>query len=123
MDKHTLRLLELDELKNIVASHAVCDMGRRRVMALPVLTSRDSLSSEYAKLDEMMKIISSIGDIPTEGITDVQPLIDRIAVVNSYLEPAGYLQMFNFLSAVTNVLSFFDDCKETHPRLYELTRD
>jgi DNA mismatch repair protein MutS2 len=122
MDNHTLRLLELDELRNLVAAHAVCEMGRRRVMVLPVLTLRESLLKEYAKLDEMMKIISSMGDIPTEGITDIQPLIDRIVVVNSYLEPAGYMQIFNFLSSATNILSFFDDCKETHSHLYELTR-
>ena len=122
MDTHTLQLLELEQIKTIVASHAICEMGRRRVMALPVLTSSDTLEPEYLKVDEMIKIISSIGDIPTEGMTDVQPLIDRIAIVNSYLEPAACMQLFNFLSAVTNILSFFDDCKETHPKLYELTR-
>ena len=122
MDAHTRKLLELDELKKIVTAHALCDLGRRRIDESPLLTSRKEIVREYDKVAEMLLVFSSEGHFPTEGITDVEELVDRVAVANSFLNPEEYLQLFNFFSAVTNIKSLFEELKQAYPLLYELTR-
>jgi DNA mismatch repair protein MutS2 len=87
-----------------------------------VLTSRDEVILEYDKVAEMIQVLVSLGELPSDGIKDIEELVERVSVPNSYLQPPEFIRIFNLLSAAMNIRSFFEDCKETYPRLYELTR-
>ncbi len=69
MDEHTLKLLEFDKVRELVARRAASDLGRERIHHLAPTTDRSAIEADQALVAEM---VQAIGQGSAPGFADLR---------------------------------------------------
>ncbi len=80
MDPRTLRSLEYDKIKDMLAAETACSLGRERVADLSPAVSRDEVRELLVLTTESRKATEDFGPFPFGGLTDVSDLARRAHV-------------------------------------------
>jgi DNA mismatch repair protein MutS2 len=110
-------ILEFDKIVNTTVGLCLTDMGaeklRRRVPIADVV-ELDRLRGETG---EMLTLLRSGGGFPVVRVPDIRAHLEEAALEGSFLDPAAFLQVGEFLSAVEALLRFAKITTDAFPRL------
>ncbi len=123
MNSHTLKILEYDRLKDILAKRAVSTGGQAAIMALQPLTDLDLIQRKLAETGELRVILDEAGEFPLYRLPDVTDALGRARAIGSILEIADFIGIGDMCRASRTVQSFLADHREKAPQLTLLNRD
>jgi DNA mismatch repair protein MutS2 len=107
MKEHTLRVLEYDKVKNIVAAYAASEAGRAAVMELQPTADVQTVKTWLRETREFIQILQIGERPPLDGILDVGQAVKKLGVSGSLLSASELLNIATTLGAGRRVKSFF----------------
>jgi DNA mismatch repair protein MutS2 len=113
--ERTLRVLDVPQILEALASATATPMGRERALALR--PSRD-VDAVRAALDETAEAValSAEGEIPVRGARDLEPLVAR-AAAGGVLDPGELLDVAQTLEVARRVHGYVRERRARAPRL------
>ena len=119
MDLHTEDVLEFRKIREAIAEHATCALGRERLFERAVATDAETIEREYAFLAELHGLMERDRHPPIDGLLDLRAVWRQVKPYNAVLEPAQLLEAADFCAVVARVRRFFAQEQEAAPRLAE----
>jgi DNA mismatch repair protein MutS2 len=107
MNEHTLRVLEYDKVKNIVAAYAASEAGRAAVMELQPTADVQTVKTWLRETREFTQILQTGERVPIDGILDVGQAVKKLGVSGSLLSASELLNIATTLGVGRRVKSFF----------------
>jgi len=107
MNEHTVRVLEYDKLKSIVAVYAASEPGKAAVIDLKPAADVQAVKSRLRETREFTQILLSGEKPPLEGILDTGQAVGKLRVIGSVLSPSELLHIAITLGVGRRVKSFF----------------
>ena len=107
MNEHTLRVLEYDKVKSIIAAYAASEAGRAAVAKLYPAEDVSTVETLLRETRECTMILQSGECPPLDGIPDIRQAVEKLGVTGTMLSPADLLNTTIMLGAGRRVKSFF----------------
>lgn len=107
MNEHTLRVLEYDKVKSIIAAYAASEAGRATVAMLYPAEDVPTVETLLRETRECTLILQSGEGPPLDGIPDIRQAVEKLGVTGAILSPADLLNTATTLGAGRRVKSFF----------------
>ncbi len=117
IDQHTLKVLELNKLRAILATFAASQLGRTAAFALYPSTNLNWITDRLAETSEIKQLIENNHRIPLAGIRDIRSLQPNIAT----LDPETLLDIRDTLQAAENLRNFASQISYDIPHFRRLT--
>ncbi len=105
MDAHTLELLEFGKVRELVAAHAACSLGKELARQLEPSTDADHVRAEIALVTEMTDALGLGQSPPFGGLHDVRLLVRR-AAIGSMLTAEQLLEVADTLTCTGNMYRY-----------------
>jgi DNA mismatch repair protein MutS2 len=99
IDEHTLRVLEFEEVKIILASFAASDLGRDAAKSLYPSVERHWVQARTAETTELAKVLERGERVPMAGLRDIRPVLKEFGKKQTVLEPAELIEISDTLAA------------------------
>ncbi len=119
MDAHTLELLEFHKVRELLAGHGACSLGKELALQLEPMTDPERIRDEIAFVTEMTAALGQGHAPPFGGLHDVR-LVVRRAAIGAQLTAEQLLEVADTLNCTGNFyryrMKLGDDCQ----RLAEL---
>jgi DNA mismatch repair protein MutS2 len=106
IDEHTLRVLEFEEVKNLLASYAASDLGRDAARALYPSVDLRWVEARMAETSELVRVLERGERVPMAGLRDVRPVLKEFGKKQTVLEPAQLLDIADTLAASARLRLF-----------------
>jgi DNA mismatch repair protein MutS2 len=119
MDAHTLEKLEFERIRDWLARHAQCALGKSLAMHVRPSKKTSQVLHWFAQLEQFMRRVETRGLPPFGGIRDVRDKV-RKAVPPNKLEPDEFADLADTLNGVTAVRLWFDELADTEDKLRKL---
>lgn len=119
MDERSLRVLEFEKVRAMLAGHAACSLGKARALALEPATRAATVREALADTSDARRMIETQGPAPLGGLTDIGPHLGR-ARVGALLGPEELLQVADALRCTRRVREHLLRGAEAAPRLAQL---
>src|SRR5271156_4497802 len=105
MDPHTLGLLEFDKVREILAGHAACSLGKELARQVQPGTDLEAIREEQALVSEMVDALAAGQSPPFGGLHDVRMLVRR-AAIGAALTAEQLLQVADTLACTGNMYRY-----------------
>ncbi|HOQ88131.1 MAG TPA: hypothetical protein PLQ89_20700, partial [Phycisphaerae bacterium] len=89
MDPHTLDKLEFEAIRQILAEHASCALGRDMALKVKPTSRGDLVRLWHEQLQEMLDAAAELDLPPFGGVHDIREAV-RVAVPPHCLEPDDF---------------------------------
>ena len=99
IDEHTLRVLEFEDVKNILASFAASDLGRDAARALYPSVDLRWAKARLAETTELTAVLERGERVPMAGLRDIRAMLKEFGKKQTVLEPAQLLEISDTLAA------------------------
>jgi DNA mismatch repair protein MutS2 len=119
MDAHTLELLEFDKVRELLANHAACSLGKELARQLEPGTDAERIRAELALVGEMVVALGQGLAPPFGGLHDVR-LIVRRAAIGAQLTIEQLLEVADTLTCTGNIYRYRMRLGDAHQRLGDL---
>ena len=119
MDAHTLQVLEFDRVRQLLAEHANCALGRSMALKVRPANRLDVVTAWVGQLEEMIEAEALTGLPPFGGIHDIREAV-RAAVPPHCLDPEEFAVLAETFDATAAILAWAGQLGSTAPRLSEL---
>jgi DNA mismatch repair protein MutS2 len=120
MEKHTLRVLEFAKALELVAGFASSEAGRKRVLGLSPLDSREAALTRMSRVTEMRRLMEWGRTPPLSDVAEIRPALERSAVPGAVLDAASLLDIASAAGLARLLRSFFGQNRQDCPRLWDL---
>lgn len=115
-DAHTLRVLEYDQIKQLLAARTACALGRERAEGLNPTPIHAFVREMQQETAEARLLLVGHGSLPLGGIHDVRPFLVR-AEVGASLIPTEFLDLASTLIGGSRLKQFITKNVEKAPLL------
>ncbi|HWG44220.1 MAG TPA: DNA strand exchange inhibitor protein [Gemmataceae bacterium] len=105
MDSHTLELLEFDKIRELLAGHAACSLGKELARQLDPGTDAERIRDELVLVGEMVDALGQGLAPPFGGLHDVR-LIVRRAAIGAQLTIEQLLEVADTLGCTGNMYRY-----------------
>ena len=119
-NEHTLKVLELPQLLARVASLAMSPLGAELARRLAPSADLALVERRQRRLSQLRALVSERGRPGLDGLTDVRPLLSRLAVDGAYLLPEELTVMADFLGATGRAAEVLQGGEGRFDELYRL---
>ncbi len=119
MDAHTLQVLEFDRVRQLLAGHASCALGRSMALKAKPVNRADLVADWLGQLDEMIEARSRIDLPPFAGVHDIREAV-KSAVPPHSLEPDEFAVLAETFQATAAIVAWASRLGQGAPRLQEL---
>jgi DNA mismatch repair protein MutS2 len=119
MDSHTLELLEFGKVRELLAGHAACSLGKELARQLEPMTDPQQIREELALVSEMVDAVGAGQAPPFGGLHDVRLLVRR-AAIGSQLTIEQLLEVAETLTCTANIYRYRSRLSERFTRLLDL---
>ena len=119
MDQHTLRLLEFDKVREVLAGYAASSLGRDLCRGVEPSTAVETIRAELALVTEMVEELDASNPPPLSGLHDVRLMVKR-AAIGTMLAADQLLEVAETLSCTGAVFRYRMRLSERHERLSDL---
>jgi len=99
IDEHTLKVLEFEEVKTILASYAASDLGRDAARRLYPSVDVRWARTRVAETTELTKVLNRGERVPMAGLRDIRPVLKEFGKKQTVLEPEQLLEISDTLAA------------------------
>jgi len=106
IDEHTLKVLEFEDVKGILASYAASDLGRSAARALYPSVDIHWAGARIAETTELVKVLDRNERVPMAGLRDIRPLLKEFGKKQTVLEPEQFLEIADTLAASARLRLF-----------------
>ncbi len=113
-------LLEFPSVRELLAGHAVSNLGRARIESMRPMTDADTLHRAIKLVREMMALLRDRREPPLNGLRDVTKHLSIVRREKAFLEAQELLDLKDFLETAAYVRRFFEPLQEAAPGLYAL---
>lgn len=113
IDEHTLRVLEFEEVKTILASFAASDLGRDAARNLYPSVDRHWVQGRVAETTELAQVIERGERVPMAGLRDIRPVLKEFGKKQTVLEPAELIEISDTLAASGRLRLFLTNLEPT----------
>ncbi|MCB9858288.1 MAG: DNA strand exchange inhibitor protein [Phycisphaerales bacterium] len=120
MDAHTLEKLEFERIREWLARHAQCALGKSLAMHVRPSRKPKQVRHWIGQLEQFMNRVAARGMPPFGGIRDVRENVRR-AVPPNKLEPEEFAELADTLNGVAAVRVWFDKLGENEDKLAKLS--
>jgi len=111
VDGHSLDVLEYGRIRQLLAEHACCSLGRELAGTIEPSADAARIGRRLEELRQFRALLAARGMLPFGGITDVRPLI-RKAVPPVKLEPEDFSALADALRGVAGLRKYFAELPE-----------
>ncbi|GAB1309741.1 DNA mismatch repair protein MutS [Urechidicola sp. KH5] len=119
----TLSDLEFEYILNKVQSHCISDLGREATSQIKPYNNKGALLVALKKVDEYFTSFQNDNRIPNHSFDDINEEIHLLNIENSYLQPEGFLKIFNTSTIVNELIKFFKKFDVLYPALQKMTSE
>jgi len=119
MDSHTLEVIEFDRVRQLLAEHANCALGRHMARKLKPVSRADLVATWLGQVEELIEVSSRIGLPPFGGVHDIRAEV-RSAIPPHSLEPEQFALLADTFAATHEILLWAEKLPENAPRLKTL---
>ena len=119
MDAHTLEVVEFDRVRQLLAEHARCALGRAMALKAGPILRTDLIEQWLGQLAEMIEAAALIGLPPFGGVHDIQEAV-RSAVPPHALEPEEFAVLAETFDATHEILRWAASLPSTATELRTL---
>jgi DNA mismatch repair protein MutS2 len=111
MDDRSLKVLEFNQLLEVLKTFSVSSLGRKRCEALRPSTDLPSIHSRLIEVLELKGVFETMGDIPLRGLKDIEGIFKRLEVEGSVLEVQEFLDLYRQIDLCKGLKRFFQKLK------------
>jgi DNA mismatch repair protein MutS2 len=115
MDDRSLKALEFYHLLDILKEFSISPLGRRRCEALRPSKDLPSIQSRLAEVMELKEILKTQGDLPLEGLKDLEPILRRSEVEGTVLGVQELLDIYRQIELCRGLKRFFQKLDRFKP--------
>ncbi len=108
MNEHTLKVLEYDKVRSLVAGFAASEPGRAAVSELLPALSAAVVAERLQETQECTGLFMSGENLPLDGILDVGAAVAKLRVSGMTLAPLELLEIAKTLGAGRRLKAFFE---------------
>ena len=119
MDEHTLEKLEFGRIRELLAQHAQCGLGRSLAQRIRPSRRASQITGWLEQAKEFQTWTVLHGLPPFGGITDVRPLVRR-AVPPAKLEPVEFAELASTIRGIGEVRDYFHGLNQSAGTLARL---
>lgn len=120
MIEETLRVLEYDKVRQLLAGFTVTAPGRERTLALQPQLTADEVVASLTAIGEMVSLAAEKGSPPIGGCCDLRDALRRLRAEGSWLPPEELLGVLASVETAEACRRYFL-AGEGAPQLRELT--
>jgi len=99
IDEHTLRVLEFEDVKKILASFAASDLGRDAAKSLYPSVDLRWARARVAETTELTAVLDRGERVPMAGLRDIRAMLKEFGKKQTVLEPEQLLEVSDTLGA------------------------
>jgi len=120
MNDRSLKLLEFFHLLNILKEYSVSPLGRKRCEALRPSKDLPLIQSRLADVMELKEILETEGDMPLEGLKDIEGILNKLEIEGAVLDVRELLELHHQIVLCRGLRRFFQRLENVKaPRLQE----
>ena len=99
MSRETLRVLEYDKVRELLARFTATSPGRELVLGLKPLTGKAAVAEALAEVGEMRRLLEEVGRPPVGGCRDLRPVLRHLRTEGTWLPSEQLLEVLSSLDA------------------------
>lgn len=111
MDDRSLKVLEFYQFLEVLKTFSISSLGRKGCEALRPSTDLPSIHSRLIEVLELKGIFETMGDIPLQGLKDIEGIFKRLEVEGSILEVQEFLDLYRQIDLCKGLRRFFQKLK------------
>lgn len=120
MDDRSLKFLEFYHLLDILKEYSTSPLGRKRCEALRPSKDLSLIRSRLTEVMELKEILETEGEIPLDGLKDIEGIFDKLEIEGSVLEIREFLDLYHQMALCKGLRRFFQKLEPLRaPRLRE----
>ncbi|KAA8485331.1 DNA mismatch repair protein MutS2 [Arcticibacter tournemirensis] len=118
--QNALDKLGFTEIKSLIKSHCLSDMGVQMVDRMQLMTSYENINKFLRQTREFKEILENDSPLPIRHLFDIKSLAEKIRVEGAFLSEAEFHQVLLSLQTVFSVISYFNEREGRYPNLEAL---
>ncbi len=122
MDDATLRILEFEKIRGLIAGFTVTGPGGARARTLAPLPGPQAVAAALAETAEMQALAEDRGRPPLGGARDLSGQLQTLRLEGVYLQPEALLEVLSSIDAAADCRRYFA-APEKAPRLFDKSRE
>jgi DNA mismatch repair protein MutS2 len=107
MDDRSLKVLEFYHLLETLKSFSTSPLGRKRCEALMPSTHLASIHDRLTEVMELKGILETQGDLPIQGLKDIEGVLKKLAVEGSVLDIQELIDIYQQIELCKGLRRFF----------------
>jgi DNA mismatch repair protein MutS2 len=107
MDDRSLKVLEFYHLLETLKSFSTSPLGRKRCEALRPSTNLASIQYRLTEVMELKEILETLGEIPIQGLKDLEGILRKLEVEGSVLEVQELTDIYQQIELCKGLRRFF----------------
>ena len=120
MNDHTLRVLEFNKVRTMLAGETAFSLGRERALALEPEREHDAVLALQAETAEMTHIDQMGLDVPLGGMRDLRPMA-HAATIGQAIEPTDLQEAGGALDTAWRARQLAERLAQRTPRIAAIT--
>ncbi|WP_207426353.1 endonuclease MutS2 [Pedobacter sp. SYSU D00535] len=112
--------LGFTEIKSLIKSHCLSEMGRQMVDRIQMMTSFEQINKFLRQTREFKEILENDAPLPIRHLFDIKSLAEKIRVEGAFLTEAELHQVLLSLQTVFSVINYFNEREGRYPNLEAL---
>src|SRR4030067_3309720 len=107
MDDRSFKVLEFYHFLDILKSFSPSPLGRKHCEALRPSTDPALIQSRLTEVMELKEILETLGDIPIQGLKDIDGILRKVDVEGAVLEVQEILDIYHQIALCKGLKRFF----------------
>jgi DNA mismatch repair protein MutS2 len=112
--------LGFTEIKELIKTHCLSDMGRQMVDKIQVMNNHDQILKFLNQANEFKNILQNDEALPIHHFFDIKSLANKAKIEGAFLTEYEFFQVYSSLSTVFAVIAYFNDREGQYPNLEAL---
>jgi DNA mismatch repair protein MutS2 len=123
MDKHTIKKLEFDKIKNLLHSKCHTPLGIEKVKSLFPSTNYDEIKQNLDETFQLKEILTFEEPFAIQTLDPIDTLLSKLKIDMTYLEPSEYLKIGHFLSVARSMKRYMRGKTDKYPLIAAYTSE
>ena len=109
IDEHTLRVLEFDDVRQLLSTFSMSALGRQAALALYPSTNPEWIERRLAETSELKSLLQQGSRIPIAGVADLAAIFSQLEKKQTVLEAKQLLVIGDTLTCLASLKAFFSE--------------